>query len=63
MLFYLLSEKYDVGAMYVQGTLIDGDFVDDNGILMIYFKWLEGEPKPGYYLRIDPLKYRINTSY
>lgn len=63
MLFYSLSEKYDVGTMYVQGSLFDGNFVDDNGILMVYFKWLEGEPTRGYYLRIDPLTYRQKTTY
>lgn len=63
MLFYSLSEKYDVGTMYVQGSLFHGKFVDDNGILMVYFKWLEGEPTRGYYLRIDPLTYRQKTTY
>lgn len=63
MLFYSLSEKYDVGTMYVQGSLFDGNFVDDNGILMVYFKWLEGEPTRGYYLRIDLLTYRQKTTY
>lgn len=36
--------------MYVQGMLFDGNFVDDNGILMVYFKWFEGEFICGYYL-------------
>ncbi|XP_062622122.1 uncharacterized protein LOC134283635 [Saccostrea cucullata] len=57
-------DTYRAGPIYLQGTRSGGsNFVDDDGQLMTYFKWDDGEPgSNGDYLRTDKATWLQETS-
>lgn len=47
----LFADKYGLSSIYLQGTRSGANFVDDDGILINYFRWDNGEPQTDNYLR------------
>lgn len=44
---------HDTGGIYLQGILSGSEFVDDDGQIMNYFQWMDGEPGSGEHVCFD----------
>lgn len=58
----LFADKYGLSSIYLQGTRSGANFVDDDGILINYFRWDNGEPQTDNYLRTSKSTYLQTTS-
>lgn len=58
-----ITEENIAGPLYLQGLRLDNyTFEDDEGRQITYFKWDDGEPDTGNYLRTDRNTYLQKTA-
>lgn len=58
-----ITEENIAGPLYLQGLRLDNNtFEDDEGRQITYFKWDDGEPDTGNYLRTDRNTYLQKTA-
>ena len=51
--FKTILGTHNTGGIYLQGILSGSDFVDDDGQIMNYFQWMDGEPGSGEHVCFD----------